>query len=475
MVFTSPLFLFIFLPVTLFLYGAASCFSVQRLRNRVLFVCSITFYAFSGLQYLLLLVASTCINWLAGLQMEKATDSKKRKIIFLIALAYNIGILMFFKYLNLFDSTISAFVEAVTGKNFPPVFQTIVLPVGISFFTFQIMSYLIDVYQKKVDCQKNFFDLALYIMLFPQLIAGPIVRYSDIRTEIADRKTELNDFYDGIRRFMIGFTKKIMFADPMGYAADLAFGAPAGRGMVYAWIGIIGYTLQIYLDFSAYSDMAIGLGRIFGFHFLENFNYPYLSKSVSEFWRRWHISLSSWFRDYVYIPLGGNRRGDFVTCRNLLVVFALTGFWHGAQWTFLFWGIYFGLLLIVERLFLGKLLKRLPGFIGRFYTLFAVSVGWVFFRAKYFSRAWLYLKDMFSFQMFGNLNRELLDFIANERFLVLLVGALLLCTPVFKEVERRLTAYKLRIAVDLSILIVFFLSVCEMMGSDYNPFIYFRF
>lgn len=308
---------------------------------------------------------------------------------------------MIFKYLNLFGDTAAWIAGKLSGHAVESIIPAIALPIGISFFTFQIMSYLIDVYKKTVPCQRNVADLALYVMLFPQLIAGPIVRYSDVEREIGRRRTGLKDAYEGAFRFMVGFIKKILLANAVGKAADLAFVLEPGRGALYAWIGVICYGLQIYLDFWAYSDMAIGLGRIFGFHFLENFNDPYISKSISEFWRRWHISLSTWFRDYVYIPLGGSREGLWKNCRNYLVVFALTGIWHGASWNFLLWGLYFAAFLILEKLWLRAVLERLPALLRHVYVLLVVGIGWVLFRADTMAAAAGFLGDMFSLRLWG--------------------------------------------------------------------------
>lgn len=475
MVFTSPVFLFLFFPFTIILYGLACTSHDTRIKNGGLLFCSVLFYAFSGLQYLLFLFLSILINWWAGIRLGREKKEAGRKKIFVIVLIYDIAILAVFKYLNLLDQTFCSLGSLMFGKEIQPVIPALILPVGISFFTFQIMSYLIDVYRRKEAPQTSLTDLALYIMLFPQLIAGPIVRYSDISGELRERSTSLEDLYIGIKRFMVGFMKKTLFANPMGSAADLAFRGLHGKGMAYAWAGILCYSLQIYLDFSAYSDMAIGLGRMFGFHFLENFNYPYISKSVSEFWRRWHISLSSWFRDYVYIPLGGNRNGISKTCRNLMIVFALTGLWHGSGWNYLFWGVYFGCLLVAERLFLGRILERLPDIVRHFYTLMAVGSGWIFFRSRTMGRAFLYFKRLFTLPLVETFDRDMIDLVVNRRFLVLTVVSVLLCTPFFRRLEHWLLEHKLRLAADLCLLVLFFLAVCEMMGSGYNPFIYFRF
>lgn len=474
MVFSSPVFLFLFLPATLALYAVASMRGI-RARNTVLLFCSVCFYAYGGVSYLGLLLLSVLVNWAAGLWLSRLEDGRGRRALFLAGLAYNIGILVIFKYLNLFGDTAAWIAGKLSGHAVESIIPAIALPIGISFFTFQIMSYLIDVYKKTVPCQRNVADLALYVMLFPQLIAGPIVRYSDVEREIGRRRTGLKDAYEGAFRFMVGFIKKILLANAVGKAADLAFVLEPGRGALYAWVGVICYGLQIYLDFWAYSDMAIGLGRIFGFHFLENFNDPYISKSISEFWRRWHISLSTWFRDYVYIPLGGSREGLWKNCRNYLVVFALTGIWHGASWNFLLWGLYFAAFLILEKLWLRAVLERLPALLRHVYVLLVVGIGWVLFRADTMTAAAGFLGDMFSLTLMGTHERELAELLCGGKFLLQFAVSVLFCTPVFTKLHDALEERRLGGIGDGIVLLLFMLAVCEMMASGYNPFIYFRF
>lgn len=474
MVFSSPVFLFLFLPATLALYAVASMRGI-RARNTVLLFCSVCFYAYGGVSYLGLLLLSVLVNWAAGLWLSRLEDGRGRRAVFLAGLAYNIGILVIFKYLNLFGDTAAWIAGKLSGRAVESIIPAIALPIGISFFTFQIMSYLIDVYKKTVPCQRNVADLALYVMLFPQLIAGPIVRYSDVEREIGRRRTGLKDAYEGAFRFMVGFIKKILLANAVGKAADLAFVLEPGRGALYAWVGVICYGLQIYLDFWAYSDMAIGLGRIFGFHFLGNFNDPYISKSISEFWRRWHISLSTWFRDYVYIPLGGSREGLWKNCRNYLVVFALTGIWHGASWNFLLWGLYFAAFLILEKLWLRAVLERLPALLRHVYVLLVVGIGWVLFRADTMAAAAGFLGDMFSLTLMGTHERELAELLCGGKFLLQFAVSVLFCTPVFTKLHDALEERRLGGIGDGIVLLLFMLAVCEMMASGYNPFIYFRF
>ena len=476
MVFSSPVFLFVFLPITLICYGAAALTGRMRIKNTVLLLCSVLFYAYGGAACLLLLMFSVVVNWAVGLQVDRTGEDRKRTRIFIAGVVFNLGILFVFKYLNLIGDTAAGLVGVLTRRPVSSPIPHIVLPIGISFFTFQILSYQIDLYRRQVPCQKNLWNLALYIMLFPQLIAGPIVRYSDVQKEISVRRTDLKDIYEGLFRFMVGFSKKILLANYIGQAADMAFGLEGGRGMVYAWGGLFFYSLQIYMDFWAYSDMAIGLGRIFGFRFPENFNHPYISKSIREFWRRWHITLSTWFRDYVYIPLGGSRKGRVRTCRNLFFIFALTGIWHGASWTYLLWGCYFGVFLIAERLWLGDVLKKIPSFFGHLYVLVVVAFGWVLFRSDSMAAAAAYIKDLFSFTLFGTIHsRDLAEFVLGRKFIVLFLAAVLYCTPFFAMLRHKMEEKNLGWAADGAVLTVFFLSVCEMMAGGYNPFIYFRF
>ena len=336
MLFTTPIFLFIFLPLTLFLYFIVE----KKNKNLVLFIMSIIFYSWGGAKYLILILTLIVINYFSGIYIDKQKENKKnKKIIFIATILIDIGVLVFFKYLNFFLSNLIRALGLINIDIEEKIhLANIALPIGISFFTFQILSYIIDVYKGNVKVQRNIINFGLYIMLFPQLIAGPIVRYIDIEKQLDERKVTYEKFYSGIKRFIIGFAKKVLLSNLTGYVADLIFNNSVYHSnMIFAWIGAICYALQIYHDFSGYSDMAIGLGKMFGFDFLENFNYPYISKSIKEFWRRWHISLSGWFRDYVYIPLGGNRKGKLKTYRNLLIVFFITGFWHGASWNFIVW------------------------------------------------------------------------------------------------------------------------------------------
>lgn len=471
MVFVSPIFVFVFLPATLVLYMLACLTKKTAVKNLALLLASLAFYSWGGVKYTILLLISTVVNYVFGRLLE---GEKRRKLILVLSVIYNVGILFVFKYFNFFvDTTVS--IAQAFRVDLAVAVPAITLPIGISFFTFQIMSYVFDVYLRKVETQKNIFDLALYIMLFPQLIAGPIVRYIDVNSEIKERYTDSSMVHDGISRFIIGFNKKIFLANGMGYMADKVFADVHALNTPYAWLGAVCYGLQIYMDFSSYSDMAIGLGKLFGFHFLENFNYPYISSSIKEFWRRWHISLSSWFRDYVYIPLGGSRGGMKKTYRNLMIVFMLTGFWHGASWTFVIWGLYHGCFLILERGKFGTWLERVPGVLKRVYTLVVVLIGWVFFRCETMAEAFTYIKAMFAFD-FGHYNvLGILEGLDRE-FIFLFVLSVIGSMPCLPKMKARVGDNQaVGLLADVGLVAMFVLAVFYMVGADFNPFIYFRF
>ena len=466
MLFSSPEFILLFLPAVALVYYILP----KRAKNDWLLLASLFFYAWGEPKFVFVMLLSIVFNYYAALAVEKREkNSQKRKAALVLTVTFNLALLFVFKYLN--------FATGILQSVFPSVSQTnIALPIGISFFTFQAMSYVIDVY-RGIPAQKNIRSLGLYISFFPQLIAGPIVRYTTVMDEIESRSVAPEDVSEGIRRFLIGFNKKILLANAMAEVADKAFAA-AELSVGMAWLGIVCYDLQIFFDFCGYSDMAIGLGRMFGFHFLENFNYPYISKSVTEFWRRWHISLGSWFRDYVYFPLGGSHvksKGRLVL--NLAVVWLLTGVWHGANYTFLLWGALHGVLIIAEKLtdFPKKIEKN--GFIiglSRIYTLLAVSIGWVFFRADSISAAWSYLGAMFGG---AALSDSLFRFELREYALVL-AAALLCATPVFKILSEKSEERGscLGSVIDWLVdIILFTVSLSFLIMNAYNPFIYFNF
>lgn len=467
MVFSSFAFLFVFLPLVLIAYFIIKN---RTYRNIVLFLFSLVFYAWGEPVYVALMLFSIVANYFLALKIDKEKKKNKRKIILIIAVIINLLIIGFFKYADFFIENINfIFHSSISALN-------IGLPIGISFYTFQILSYVIDVYTKKVKVQKNIINLGTYVALFPQLIAGPIVRYETIAEELENRKESLTKVIEGLKRFIIGLGKKVIIANNMAIIADTIYGGDlASYGSLVFWIAAIAYTFQIYFDFSGYSDMAIGLGKVFGFTFLENFNYPYIANSITNFWRRWHISLSTWFRDYVYIPLGGNRVSKIKWLRNILVVWLLTGLWHGASWNFILWGLYYGIILIIEKLFLGKLLEKLPKIITHIYTLLIIVIGWVIFRLEDFSQMALVLGKMFSFQTSDVFEQIILNFdifAALPYLVVAIIASLPIMKNIYNKNKDKITFSLLR---NICILGVFIISICLLLSSTYNPFIYFRF
>lgn len=484
MVFSSTVFLFLFLPLVLLAYLLVG----RNFRNVILLLASLAFYAWGENLFVLVMLVSITLNYAFGLFIDRSQRrGNSGNIPLLFAVMANLGLLGFFKYTNFIVANLNAVL--VKLQMAPVAIQEIHLPIGISFFTFQALSYIIDLYRRETPVQKNLINIALYVSLFPQLIAGPIVRYHDIASQIAERRTRFDDLTYGIQRFIIGLAKKVLLANVLGRTADYIFSLPPDRIPAdLAWLGALSYTLQIYFDFSGYSDMAIGLGRMFGFRFLENFNYPYISRSVREFWQRWHISLSSWFRDYLYIPLGGSRCGVFRTYLNLLIVFCLCGLWHGASWTFMVWGLYHGCFLVFERLRPGKyVLNILPTPIKHLYVLLVVIIGWVFFRADTLAYALDYLRAMVNFSTPALINSQLFLNINNEFYITLII-AVIGSAPVFTVIgnwfeswEVRKSAVGLFGSYTMSICNVCFLgfiflySIASLLGGSYNPFLYFRF
>ena len=463
MVFSSFTFLFLFLPLVLFLYYIIKN---RKWRNIILCIFSLIFYAWGEPIYILLMLFSIIFNYFGAILIDR---TKKRKLLLTGVISVNILLLVIFKYSGFLVNNVNSLFN-ITIKS-----PNIILPIGISFYTFQILSYIIDVYRKKVPVQKNIIKLATYISLFPQLIAGPIVRYQTIEGEIDDRKESLELFVQGIRRFIIGLGKKVIIANNMAIIADLLYKDVPSLGMASLWIAAIAYTMQIYFDFSGYSDMAIGLGKMFGFHFLENFNYPYIANSITDFWRRWHISLSSWFKDYVYIPLGGNRCSIIKHIRNILIVWLLTGLWHGASWNFVLWGLYYGLLLILEKYVLKNILEKMPRVLKHIYTLFLVVIGWVLFRVESFKDLLYALKNMFSFKS-SNLLEVLLNHTDVLYSLLFIVIAIFACIPIYKRFTEKIKDNKkLIILNDILLYLIYIISIINLVASTYNPFIYFRF
>ena len=475
MLFSSLIFLYCFLPVVLLLI----LLSKKSWHNWILLFASLFFYAWGGVSFTILLIASILINYIIGLLIDRHRKNQKAKIYLAIGVSLNLLLLAIFKYANFLVDNINALGY---GIGFPKIeLDPILLPLGISFFTFQAISYIVDVYQERSFVQKNLPNLALYIALFPQLIAGPIVRYHDIAKQIVQRSLSWPKFASGIERFIVGLGKKVLLANNFALIADEVFAvSPANLDPLAAWFGLLCYTLQIYFDFSGYSDMAIGLGRMFGFDIPENFNFPYIARSVREFWRRWHISLSNWFRDYLYIPLGGNRISEASTYFNLLIVFFLTGLWHGASWNFVFWGLFHGFFMVIERLGFGRILKKIWWPFANLYTLLVVMIAWVFFRATDFKYAWNYCALLFGFQDDTPTTFDLSFYFNYELNIALLIG-LLASTPVFKWLNTqgvRSTgnqAFVYQLFTSFGLIFIFLYATMNLVNSSYNPFIYFRF
>lgn len=472
MVFSSTEFVWFFLPIVCVVYFIVSLFEKRSniIKNIVLLICSLIFYAWGEPYYILLMMFSIIVNYILGLLVDK----HRKKWILAIAVCINLGCLGLFKYFNFFIENINGVLHTDYFSN-----VRIILPIGISFYTFQALSYVIDVYRNNNEPQKNPLNLALYISFFPQLIAGPIVKYKDIEKQLNNRSVTADKLALGIRRFIIGMGKKIIISNACANVADAVFALDTVHMSTgVAWIGIICYTFQIYYDFSGYSDMAIGLGKIFGFKFLENFNFPYIAGSVQDFWRRWHISLSSWFKEYLYIPLGGNRKGKFRTYINLIIVFFCTGFWHGASWNFIVWGLFHGVFQLLERCRFGEWIKK--GFmkpIGHIYTMLVVIIGWVFFRAENLEKACDYIVRMFVPNM-NNLFTA--TRFLNIYVLIILVLAIVFC-GVFQRILPRFYGRKICNSEAVSVLdvvfCVFIMMYCGILiiCDTYNPFIYFQF
>lgn len=476
MVFSSPIFIFIFLPLFLFCYFMTVVYGNIKHQNACLIIFSLIFYAYGGIRFLPILIFSIFINYILAIYIDKADGAVTRRFLILIDIFFNVLVLVIFKYLNLFDNLAVSLVNALFHRNYIDFIPDIALPIGISFYTFQIMTYVIDVYRNKVQVNYNFFQVLLYAMLFPQLIAGPIVRYSDVQNEISYRKTSIDNAYLGIKRFMIGFAKKILFANYCGNIATLCLNAEAYHiGFLFGFFAIVCYTIQIYLDFSAYSDMAIGIGKILGFSFPENFNDPFISYSLTEFWKKWHITLTSFLTDYIYIPLGGSRKGVFRTYVNIFIVFALSGIWHGANINYLLWGIYNALFMILEKLFLSRVLKKIPKFLSLIYTNLVWIFGMVIFYYVDFNKMFLYL-DTLRYPIDLNYNfRPMLKAVLNYSSLVMFIICILLCTPIYKNICSFLQKKNLSFVADIIIVLLFVYAIMEMSVSGYNPFIYFRF
>lgn len=471
MLFSSITFLFAFLALVLILYFIVP----RKMKNLVLLVFSLVFYAWGEAVYIILMLASIAVAYVTGIFADKQKENASPKAALasvIIAVFWNIGLLLFFKYTDFFIS------NANSMFGFSIKLLGLSLPIGISFYSFQALSYVIDVYRGEIRAQKNIITLATYVSLFPQLIAGPIVRYQTIEQQLMYRKESAEQFADGVKRFAVGLGKKVILANNIGFLFSEISGAPQSDLSVTAsWLGILAYTFQIYFDFSGYSDMAIGLGKMFGFDFLENFNYPYISKSITDFWRRWHISLSTWFRDYVYIPLGGNRKGLPRQCLNIMIVWFLTGFWHGANWNFMIWGIYFGVILLLEKLFLLKALNKIPALIQHIYALVLIIIGWGIFAFEDTTALLNNFKNMFFISDLPMINGKALLWITQYAvtFIILIIAS----TPLPKKIGEKLSVkipalYNCVIdpLITLGLLVI---STAYLASNSFNPFLYFRF
>ena len=470
MIFSSIFFLFVFLPITLFLYYVVP----WKFKNFMLLLCSLIFYAWGEPVYVFLMLFSIVFNYLSGIEIDGYRQNENTKMLrysFWFTVIVNLAILGFFKYYGFLVNNLNAILP------FEIPYRELSLPIGISFYTFQTLSYIIDVYKGVVPVQKNFVSFGAYVTMFPQLIAGPIVRYTDVDAQLSKRTHSLYKFGQGVSWFLRGLGKKVLLANNIGMTYDaIAAILPAERSVLTAWIGCIAYAMQIYFDFGGYSDMAIGLGKMFGFEFIKNFDYPYISKSVTEFWRRWHISLGTWFREYVYIPLGGNRVSKAKHIRNILIVWMLTGFWHGAAWNFMLWGLYYGLLLLAEKLFLAPKLERLPQKVQQAYCFILVLFGWVLFFSPTLKDAFVYIGNMFGIGGSGFIDSTGLYYLAQN--LILLVICALCSTPWLWKKFRRFTLQKGKypsVAAAVIYTAIFIFSIAYLVNATYNPFLYFRF
>lgn len=470
MIFSSIFFLFVFLPITLFLYYVVP----WKFKNFMLLLCSLIFYAWGEPVYVFLMLFSIVFNYLSGIEIDGYRQNENTKMLrysFWFTVIVNLAILGFFKYYGFLVNNLNAILP------FEIPYRELSLPIGISFYTFQTLSYIIDVYKGVVPVQKNFVSFGAYVTMFPQLIAGPIVRYTDVDAQLSKRTHSLYKFGQGVSWFLRGLGKKVLLANNIGMTYDaIAAILPAERSVLTAWIGCIAYAMQIYFDFGGYSDMAIGLGKMFGFEFIKNFDYPYISKSVTEFWRRWHISLGTWFREYVYIPLGGNRVSKAKHIRNILIVWMLTGFWHGAAWNFMLWGLYYGLLLLAEKLFLAPKLERLPQKVQQAYCFILVLFGWVLFFSPTLKDAFVYIGNMFGIGGSGFIDSTGLYYLTSN--LILLVICALCSTPWLWKKFRRFTLQKGKypsVAAAVIYTAIFIFSIAYLVNATYNPFLYFRF
>ncbi|WP_370772501.1 MBOAT family protein [Clostridium sp.] len=458
MVFSSVLFIFRFLPIAMILYFLTP----NKFKNLTLLLVSLIFYSWGEPKYFLIMVASIFVDYFVSRGIEKSRNNKKVSIMLLsISILFNLGILFFFKYFNFFLENINN----ILGLSLKYV--KITLPLGISFYTFQTMSYTIDVFLGKVKAEKNIINFGAFVCLFPQLIAGPIVKYTDINLELKHRKIDIKQIQDGIELFILGLGSKVLIANNMGaFWSEIEGKGFDGIGTVIAWISVLAFAFQIYFDFSGYSLMAIGLGKILGFNFPKNFNYPYISKSITEFWRRWHITLGSWFKEYVYIPLGGNRVGKLRIYINLFIVWFLTGFWHGASYNFILWGLYFFVLISIEKAFLFKFLEKYK-IISHIYSIFFILLGWTIFAVVDLEQLKILLKQMFSISK----NNQWIYYVRNYGITFIIAAAL--ATPIVKNIYNKII--KSDILNTIILMVIFLISIAYLVDATYNPFLYFRF
>lgn len=464
MVFSSLVFMFAYLPITLLAYYLVP----RQGRNIFLFIVNLIFYGWGEPKLVLLMVFNIFLNYTGGWLVDKyRADAKKKKLFLILTCVLDIGILAVFKYTGMITETLNM----LPFLNIPEL--QISLPIGISFYTFQTMSYVIDVYRDDAPVSKNFINFGTYVALFPQLIAGPIVRYRDVAEQLVNRRETLEMFTRGVKLFMVGLAKKVIIANTMGTLTTNIFATTDENGVVGTWVGMIAYTFQIYFDFSGYSDMACGLGNMMGFEFLKNFNYPYIAKSITDFWRRWHISLSTWFKEYVYIPLGGNRKGVKRQILNLLIVWGLTGLWHGAAYNFVLWGLYYGLLLILEKFVLKKFLDRLPSFVQHIYTLFIIIIGWGLFYFTDVGQLGEFMVDLFNFGN-GICGDQAFNLIMSNlpMLIIAAVASTPLATMLYTRFEHRRFMWIPETLYCMGVLAV---STASLVNQSYNPFLYFRF
>ena len=461
--------MFAFLPANIILYFLARNFKVK---NIILIIFSLVFYSWGEPVCVALLIFSSFIGYIFAMQIHKSETEQQKKMYLIISLIINIGLLGIFKYTGFFVNNLNALLPIDL-----PV-PNISLPIGISFYTFQIVSYVADVYCNRVKAQESFPKFLMYVSLYPQLIAGPIIRYIDIEKEIDNREVNISNISQGINRFIIGLAKKVIIANTAAtLVSTFLDGEIATLGVLDAWFGLLMFTVQIYFDFSGYSDMAIGLGKMFGFDFLENFNYPYISTSITDFWRRWHMSISSWFRDYVYIPLGGNRKGKARQCLNIMIVWFLTGFWHGANWNFMLWGVYFGVILLCEKLFLGKALKKIPAFFQHLYALLFIVIGWGIFSYEDFGKLTQNFKNMFGAGGLPLINHQTVFWLAQYAvtIVILVIASTQLPKKLCLKLQIKCPEICGCILQPLWALTLLAVSTAYLAGNSFNPFLYFRF